>query len=315
MTASDRRSGEPDTFRILICQVPYDSGHRGVRMGAGPLHLVEHGRVPDRLRRAGVETSVVRIEAMAPFPTEIGSAFELHRALADAVAGSVRAGALPLVLSGNCNSSIGTVSGLLAAEPDAPVGVVWFDGHGDCNTPETFTGDFLDAMGLSTLTGRCWQALSATVPGFRPVPDAHVVLIGGHGMDEGARSVLSASRIANVAAADLQIRGAEAALGPVLDRMREAGVKRVYLHLDVDVLDAERVAPANAFAPAQGGLIATDLEAALATVAARFAITAAAVASYDPALDREGRVLRAAAGFLEKLADLHAPGCGVDRRA
>ncbi|WP_236065262.1 hypothetical protein [Reticulibacter mediterranei] len=31
-----------------------------------------------------------------------------------------------------------------------------FDGHGDCNIPETFTGDLLNAMGLSTLTGRCW---------------------------------------------------------------------------------------------------------------------------------------------------------------
>jgi hypothetical protein len=72
--------------------------------------------------------------------------------------------------------SCGTVAGLCAAYPGTPVGIVWFDGHGDCNTPETFTGDFLDAMSLSTLTGRCWQDLTTTVPGFRSIPDDHAVL-------------------------------------------------------------------------------------------------------------------------------------------
>jgi arginase len=62
-------------------------------------------------------------------------------------------------------------------------------------------------MGLSTLTGRCWQALAATVPGFRPVPDEHVVLVGGHGMDDGARGVLNASRVTNVPTADILARG------------------------------------------------------------------------------------------------------------
>lgn len=184
---------------IYLLQVPYDSGHRARRMGRGPLHLVGRGRALDRLR--GVEPDDVRlvpVETGAVFPTEIGTAFELHRGVSGAVTGAMRDGALPLVLSGNCNSTVGTVSGMQAADPDAPVGVVWFDGHGDCNTPDTFTGTFLDAMGLSTLTGRCWQALCATVPGFRPVPDENVVLVGAHGADRGALGVLAASGMTHV---------------------------------------------------------------------------------------------------------------------
>jgi arginase len=194
------------------------------------------------------------------------------------------------------------MSGLQGVSPDEAIGVIWLDGHGDCNTPETFTGDFLDAMGLSTLTGRCWQALAASVPGFRPVRDEHVLLIGGHGMDDGARGVLDASGIANVTAVGIQARGADATLGPVLDRLCEGGVGRVYVHLDVDVLDAEQVAPANEFAPETGGLLPCDVLAMVDAVAARLPIAAVAVASYDPGFDQDDRVLGAALGFLKRIA-------------
>ncbi len=283
---------------VHLLQVPYDSGHRAERMGRGPLHLIERGRALDCLR--GVEPDDVRfvpVETGTGFPTEIGSAFKLHRGVSEAVACAVRNGALPLVLSGNCNSAVGTVSGLQAADPDAPVGVVWFDGHGDCNTPDTFTGDFLDAMGLSTLTGRCWQALCATVPGFRPVPDENVILLGAHGADRGALGVLACSGIAHVRTADVSAQGAAVAPGTALDTLARRGLERVYVHLDVDVLDAAW-APANEFAP-KGGLLPDQLAACVGEITSRFAVAAAAIASYDPTWDREDRVLGAALSFLK----------------
>lgn len=285
---------------IQVLQVPYDSGHRARRMGAGPIHLVERGGVVDRLRRITPDVKLDPVEVGAAFPTEIGTAFELHRAVAGKAATAAQTGKLPLVLSGNCNSAIGTVAGLQAAAPDRPVGVIWLDGHGDCSTPENFTGDFLDEMGLSTLTGRCWQALARTVPGHRAVPDEHAVLVGGHGMIDAARDVLAASRITNVLVADIVTEGAGRALAPALDSLARAGVTRVYLHLDVDVLDAA-FAPANEFAP-RGGLLPDDVLAATEAVADRFSIAAAAVASYDPAFDREDRVLDTALRFLELVA-------------
>jgi len=285
---------------IHLLQVPYDSGHRARRMGRGPVHLVEHGTALDCLRGTDPDVRLVPVETTSAFTTEIGSAFELHRGVSEAVAAAVRDGALPLVLSGNCNSAIGTVSGLQITDPDAPVGVVWFDGHGDCNTPETFKGGFLDAMGLSTLTGRCWQALCATVPGFRPLPDEQVVLVGAHGADRGALGVLAASGMAHVRTTDVIAQGIVTAMGPALDALAGRGVERVYVHFDVDVLDAAW-APANEFAP-EGGLLPHQLAACVGEVMQRFTVAAAAVASYDPMCDREDRVLCAALGFLELIA-------------
>ncbi len=180
--------------------------------------------------------------------------------------------------------------------------MIWFDGHGDCNTPETFTGDFLDAMGLSTLTGLCWQALAASIPGFQPVCGQNVLLVGGHGMDQGARQVLAASPMAHAPTAEIKAKGIEAALEPYLGRLRAAGIQRVYIHLDVDVLDADH-APANEFAP-RGGFLPSDLMRAVRAIAAMFEIAAAAVASYDPACDHNDRILNTALEFLEHVACL-----------
>ena len=117
-------------------------------MGCGPLHLVEAGP-PARLGRLA-PTSLITVESSASFATEIGSAFELHKGVAAAVSEAISAGALPFTISGNCNASLGTVAGVQGAQAAKGLGVLWFDGHGDSNTPETFTGSFLDAMGLST---------------------------------------------------------------------------------------------------------------------------------------------------------------------
>lgn len=291
---------------IAVFQVPFDSGHRARRMGCGPIHLVEQGAL-DLLRRIDPDVRLVPIESNSILPTEIGTAFELHRALAEAVAAAARNGSWPLVLAGNCNSAVGTVSGLQAAHADGGTGVVWFDGHGDCNTPETFSGDFLDAMALSTLTGRCWQALCATVPGFRALPDDHVTLVGAHGADQGALAVLKASGIQHVVTADIFGNGAASALGPALDRMRSCGVTRVYLHLDLDVLDAAW-ARANQFAP-KGGLLPDQLAACIDQVLKRFPVAATAIASYDPALDDSDLVQAAAFQLLARIAS------SSDRRA
>jgi arginase len=257
------------------------------------------GGAPERLAHF-TSVSSIAIETSASFVTEIGTAFELHRALSAAVSEALRHGELPLVLSGNCNASLGTVAGIQNMQSTGRLGVIWFDGHGDSNTPQTFKGTFLDAMGLSTLTGRSWQALASTVPGFDPLSDSDVVLVGAHGADSGSREVLAASGIAWVSTDDVHASGPVLALTPALDGLVKQGVTRVYIHLDLDVLDA-RYAAANEFAP-EGGLLPNQLAECVSEVLARFEIAAAGIASYDPAFDNQGRVFDTAMRFLEAVA-------------
>ena len=163
---------------IQLLLVPYDSGQRGWRCGAGPEHLVRAG-LPAHLQRQGhIVTAIHIIEDDPAYPpAEIRTAFELARRLATTVRSARTAGHFPLVLSGNCNTAVGTLSGLTPARR----ATFWFDAHGDCNTPETTTSGFLDGMGLAMTMGLCWHHLGATVPGFQPVAADATFLTGRSG--------------------------------------------------------------------------------------------------------------------------------------
>jgi arginase len=282
--------------------VPYDSGHRGARMGRGPLHVRDHG-VVDRLRASGHDVVESVIEAPAAFPTEIGTSFALHRALAESVRTAVSSGAFPLILAGNCGSALGTVSGVRAATPNdrSDVGVIWLDAHADFNTPETTATGFLDGTALAALTGHCWHTLTASIPGFRPVSDAHVVLVGARDLDAGEETALERSQVGRVEAARIQVDGAQAALDDALTTLARRHISRVYLHIDLDVHEPTD-AQANQYA-VPGGLSPSTVRDLVRVVADRFEISAAALTAYDPAYDAEGRMLRTAVDLMSEITE------------
>src|SRR5262249_19886505 len=150
-------------------------------------------------------------------------------------------GALPLVLSGNCNAAVGVLAGL---QPTRPA-VVWFDAHGDYNTPETTVSGFLDGMALAIATGRCWRSLASTVPGFEPSGEDQVALVGARDVDAGEAEILEKSAVRRIRVAEVRSAGVEAAFGPALAAL-ESRSDSIYLHLDLDVLDPDE-APANPY--------------------------------------------------------------------
>jgi arginase len=60
--------------------------------------------------------------------------FELQRLVAIEAAAARPAGHAPVLLSGNCSTTVGMLAALTT--PDRRAGLVWFDAHGDFNTPK-----------------------------------------------------------------------------------------------------------------------------------------------------------------------------------
>jgi arginase len=274
-------------MRIALILVPYHLGHERIGMGAGPDQLVEAGAA-ETLAGAGHDVEVVRVRRRNGETNEVGASFEVVRRVAEAVARAAGDGAFPLVLSGNCMSSIGTVAGL-----GRDVGVVWLDGHPDFNTTDGSLSGFADGMGLSVLTGTGWRTLRDTVPGYRPVAETNVVLIGIRDIDTPEQDRLDGSGI-TVVAPGKTAEGVTSAL----DGLRER-VAGVYLHLDLDVLDPSE-GRANAYA-VSGGLAAAEVERIIAAVGERFAVHGAAVTAYDPEADPEAKIPTIAAGLMTRV--------------
>jgi arginase len=275
---------------IQLLAVPYDSGNRGARMGAGPERLLEVG-LESTLRESGHSVHT-RIAEMAPdsWHAEIKTSFDLMRMLSTAVREACDASRFPIVLAGNCSTAVGTLAGIGADS----TGVVWFDAHGDFNTPETTSSGFLDGTAVAIITGRCWTQLAATIPGFTPVADARVCLVGTRDVDSLEGALLDESGVEVV-----EPRHLRSALPRALKGMRER-VDKMYVHLDLDVLDSS-VASANSYA-LSGGLTLEDVEYALSEIARDFRITAVTLSAYDPAADTSGDAARAAIRLISSAA-------------
>jgi arginase len=162
------------------------------------------------------------------------------------------------------------------------LGVVWFDAHGDFNTPETTTSGFLDGMALATLCGRCWTRLTGTIPGFVPVGERAVALVGVRDLDAAEAALLDNSDITVIAARQLKE-------GVTHFFNFECPITSAYVHIDLDVLDPSQ-GRANQYAM-PGGLSVPDLVWALESVAQHVSIAAAAVTAYDPTADLGGNIV------------------------
>ena len=230
--------------------IPYHLGRRAVEVGRGPLVILE-----------ALDQPCLMIESD-------GGIADLNSRLAQAVA----AQASPVViLAGNCGSCLGTLAAL-----ENP-GIVWFDAHGDFNTPETTISGALEGMSLAIATGHCHPELMA-----RPVAEENVVLAATRSLDPLEEVILAQSKI-RLAALD--------ALPRAVDQLAHR-VDNIYLHLDLDVLDPGISPGVNFSAP--GGISPDQLFDAVNQVIATGKLRAAAIANFNPDRDRNHRTLKIA---------------------
>ena len=181
-----------------------------------PYHLDEH--LPD-LDFALRPSQIVTAEpAAGDMWTRLAP---LYSAVADAVAAAAPGdGGTPLVVvTGDCLTALGIVAGLQRAGTDA--GIVWFDAHGDVQTPETTTSGYLAGMSLRMLTGYRPELIAERL-GLHAVPEQQMVLTGARDLDPSEADYLSEARIRRCEVADLP--AAVLPDGPL------------YVHLDMDVI-------------------------------------------------------------------------------
>jgi arginase len=255
-------------------------------MGNGPAHIAQ--------QFAGLKGFTSEIITVEERPFELGTTMGVVRTTSEKVRSAAFRGRLPILFAGGCINSLGPLSAF-----DSDVGLFWFDAHADFNTPETTRSGFIDGMALAAITGRCWQTLTASISGFRPIPEKSVVLIGARDLDSEERSALENSGITRLSTESIRKGGPEGALGKVLTGLPQSA----YLHIDLDVLDCE-AARVNEYS-STGGLTVSELLETIRFIRHHRAIVGAAITAYDPSVDQHSKALDAAVAIVKELT----PAC------
>ncbi len=237
----------------------------------------------------GIETAGV--ESVELTPAERGSYGVWQRvSLADAhlgraVARMAREGNFVLGLLGNCISSWGMLAGLQRSGPSAAplkVGLIWIDAHGDFNTPETTLSGWLGGMPVSVAAGQSLVRLRTTAGLDPPISTRDIVQMGSRDVDPLEQVLIDESHITVISPEDMVQRSD--AMKRAVRRLSKR-VDVIYLHVDLDILDATAIP--GSFFETPGGATASEVAAVLRELMADPKVKALGIASFPTA--EEGR--------------------------
>jgi len=283
------------TVRVLGVPMDLGADRRGVDMGPSAIRYAGLADQLEAMGRActdGGDIDVPRPEerdpdvgepatGLAKFLTETQA---VCADLADAVEETVADGEFPLVLGGDHSIAIGTAAGL---GRHREVGIVWFDAHGDFNTPATTPSGNVHGMSLAAIlgTGEFADTDWAHTSG---VPEENVALVGLRDLDDGERETIRDSDVTAYTMTDIDECGVttvvQEALGAATD-----GVDGLQVSLDLDWLDPSEAPGVGT--PVRGGVSYREAHAALELVHRRAGddLAALELVEVNPILDSHNR--------------------------
>lgn len=206
--------------------------------------------------------------------------------LADHLERLFAGGEFTVVLGGDCSILLGIG---LALSRIGRHGLIFLDGHSDFYTPESSRSRQAAAMELWLATGHGPTTLSG-LAGESPLFDpCDVVLVGTRDHDERASSDApdpGSAGIHEIPWTRMNEVGVGTTVEEALNHLGHRGVDRIWLHVDVDVLDSVVMPAVDDHLP--GGLSYQALQATLQRVIASGLIAGVDVTIFDPTLDPDG---------------------------
>ncbi|WP_435066867.1 arginase [Haloplanus sp. C73] len=271
---------------IVGAPTDYGASRRGVNMGPA---AVRYADLVATLTDLGLDVDdggdvpVTRAWTDAPARTDakyLEAVEAVCTELADTVSDTLARGERPLVLGGDHSVAIGSVVG---AARDADIGVVWFDAHGDLNTPATTPSGNVHGMALAVILG---LGEFASHPWADAGVDAeNVALVGVRDLDPGEREAIRDHDIATYTMTDIDRRGVTSVVDDAVETA--SGRDGVHVSFDLDWLDPSEAPGVGT--PVRGGATYREAHAALERVADAAAVRSLELVEVNPILDDHNR--------------------------
>ncbi|MFS0893373.1 arginase family protein [Microbacterium sp. 179-I 3D3 NHS] len=186
-----------------------------------------------------------------------------------------------VVIGGDCSVTVAALDALPGGIDD--LAIVWCDAHGDLHTPDTSPSGAFSGMALRAVLGEGERQVALS-PG---IPRERVVAVGMRDLDDAEIDQLAG--LTSLSADDVKRPDA------LLDAVRATGASRVWVHIDVDVIDPPEMAGVSA--PAPFGVSPAALGSAIRRLREEYPVVGATIAGFAPrspadAVDDLGVLLR-----------------------
>ena len=230
--------------KIGIVGVPSSAGARQTGQEQAP-RAYRQASLTERLRLAGLSVTdfgdlpeiPFRPDQQHPRAQNFQLVVELARRVAEQVEVVVRDNALPIVLGGDCTITLGVLAGLITQVPN--LGLMYFDGDVDLNTPDTTVSGIFDGMVMAHIIGKGVDALARVGPRYPLMAEENIVLFGYNAeagrVDAAETQVLAQCRMTKYPLS--QIRGIAKDVAKEALTQLENKADSILIHFDVDVID------------------------------------------------------------------------------
>lgn len=290
---------------VSMIGVPMDLGadRRGVDMGPSAIRCAG---LEQRLEQLGYavrdegDLTVRRAKAYSAVPeSNLKYLYEIVRVneeLADAVSGLMGGGRFPLVLGGDHSIAIGTLAGVLRHKNN--VGVIWYDAHGDVNTPDTSPSGNIHGMALAVAMGYGHPALVG-IGGNRPkVNPNNVAIVGARSLDPGERIFLKEKGVSVFTMHEVDRFGISRVMELAVNAATR-GTDGVHISFDLDGVDPKDAPGVGT--PVQAGISLRESLLAMELLSDANVVTSAEFVEVNPALDSQNQTAKAAVELITSL--------------
>jgi len=295
--------------KIGIIGVPSSAGARRIGQERAPQSFREAGFI-DHLQSPGLEVIdfgdlpqvSFQPDQQHPKAQNLQLVADVAKRVAKQVQSALGDGALPIILGGDCSILLGVVAGLISHAPN--LGLMYFDGDLDLNTPDTTFSGIFDGMVMAHMTGKGVDTLSRLGPRHPLMAEEDIVLFGYNtdagGVDAVELEILAQCQMMKYPVAEIRGKARESAseaLGQLEDK-----ADSILVHFDVDVIDFEDFPAADL--PHHHGLSFDDAMSALEVFIASRKFAGLVITEFNADRDADGtlakRFVDAVAKALEK---------------
>ncbi len=198
----------------------------------GPIHEADAYREAGIFDTAGgsVTYAAPELQDSAYGTDPVGALGTIGGQIADEVASGLASQKKIILAGGNCNSLPAMIGGLQKGlGATKRIGLVWFDAHGDFNTPKTTRSGMLGGMPVAVSAGLCYGDWRIASRQDVPLPTDRIVMVDVRNLDPDEEKLISATDVTVVPVEGDEFRDAVQQLAEKVDV--------IYLHIDLDILD------------------------------------------------------------------------------